>query len=105
MAVPALPADVSAGNTTSATHQNSILDHVQWWRDTRPLFKGYMWDGVVSPANDIVTATNTTMGVGNAGAFAQIGGFPTNPLINVGSFTTQGSDADPESLVVPVAGI
>lgn len=107
MAVPSIPADVSASASISSSHMNSVLDHVAWWHGNaggsgaRPLFKGQAWNGTSGAGQDIevATGTNTTFGWGNATAFY------FTPNINVASFTTQGSDADPESLVVPEAGI
>ena len=40
MAIPALPADDSDGNDWTAAKVNAIYDHIQLWRDTRPLFNG-----------------------------------------------------------------
>ncbi len=77
MAVPALPADVTDGNATSAAHQNTILDHTQWWRDTRPLFQG---SGITGTT--ISTATFTEYGHGLVSAT-----FHQTPLTNTGTFT------------------
>ncbi len=98
MAVPALPSDDSDANDWNASKVNVIYDHLQWWRDTRPVFKGEMWSDV-GAGFDIDTSTTTTFGVGEAASFK------TTPVLNIGSWTTQGSDADPESLVVPEAGV
>lgn len=101
MAVPSLPADVVTANTISSSHMNSVLDLQQWFRDTAPVFRGQGWTQVSgTDPNEIgvTTATNTTVGFGTAGSFK------ITPVINIGSWTVQGSDADPESLVVPEAG-
>ncbi len=99
MAVPALPGDDSDGNDWTAAKVNAIYDHVQWWRDTRPLFKGSGYTDNGGSQLEVSTATNTTIGFGSGGSFA------TAPEINIGSWTVQASDADPESLVVPESGI
>ena len=103
MAVPALPADDSAGNDWTAAKVNAIYDHLQWHRDTAPVFKGLAWDGTgglqSGVSGDIATSTATTLGFGTGGSF------DNTPIINVGGWTVQGSDSDPESLVVPDAGL
>ena len=102
MTVPALPATQSAGVATSA-YANNIRSLQQWHRDTAPVFKGLAWDGTsglqAGVSGDFATATSTTVGFGSAGSFEN------TPIINVGGWTVQGSDSDPESLVVPESGI
>jgi len=101
MAVPALPADDSTGNDWTAAKVNAIYDHLQWHRDTAPVFKGqaYARLGSNPDPTDVLTATSTMFGFGNAGSFEN------TPVINIGGWTVQGSDANPESLVVPESGI
>jgi len=98
MAVPALPSSETAGNVYTAAKVNTIRSLQQWHRDTAPVFKG---QGYSNGVNDVgvATATNTTVGFGQAGSFW------ATPDINVGGWTVQGSDSDPESLVVPESGI
>ena len=102
MTVPALPATQSAGVATSA-YANNIRSLQQWHRDTAPVFKGLAWDGTgglqAGVSGDIATSTATTLGFGDGGSFEN------TPVINVGGWTVQGSDSDPESLVVPESGI
>jgi hypothetical protein len=96
MAVPALPSSETAGNVYTAAKVNAIYDHLQWHRDTGPVFKGQAWKsnfGLVS------TSTTTTLGFGTGGSFEN------TPIINAGGWTVQGSDSDPESLVVPEPGL
>jgi hypothetical protein len=96
MAVPALPSSETAGNVYTAAKVNAIYDHLQWHRDTAPVFKGQAWKsnfGLVS------TSTTTTLGFGTGGSFENA------PIINVGGWTVNAADADPESLVVPESGI
>lgn len=90
---------MSSGNVWTAARVNAIYDHLQWWRDTRPVFRGQAWSNAGMSGIEISTATDTTMGFGTGGSFY------TTPEINVGSWTVQGSDSDPESLVVPESGI
>ena len=101
MAVPALPADDSAGNDWTAAKVNAIYDHLQWHRDTAPVFKGLAWDGTQGDGvpGDIATSTATTLGFGTGGSFEN------TPIINVGGWTVNAADADPESLVVPESGL
>ena len=96
MAVPALPSSETAGNVYTAAKVNTIRSLQQWHRDTAPVFKGQAWDGTL---NQVATSTTTTFGFGSAGSFEN------TPIINVGGWTVQGSDSDPESLVVPESGI
>ena len=102
MTVPALPATQSAGVATSA-YANNIRSLQQWHRDTAPVFKGLAWDGTsglqAGVSGEFATATNTTVGFGSAGSFEN------TPVINVGGWTVNAADADPESLVVPESGI
>lgn len=107
MAVPSIPADVSTSGSISSSHMNSVLDHVAWWHGNaggsgaRPLFKGQAWSDVGNdvPPIGASNATNTTFGFGSAGSFQ------FTPIINVGGWTVASADADPESLVVPEAGV
>jgi len=48
---------------------------------------------------DIATSTATTLGFGTGGSFEN------TPIINVGGWTVNAADADPESLVVPESGL
>lgn len=104
MAVPSVPSDDSDGNDWTASKVNVIYDHLGWHMTSAPLFLGIGYTGVgVAPTGftggmDVTTATNTTVGFGTGGTFAN------TPNINVGSWTVQGSDSDPESLVVPESG-
>lgn len=99
MTVPALPSDDSAGQIWTAAKVNAIYDHLQWWRDTRPVFKGAAFGVDGSKPESVPNNALTTFGFGAAGSFN------TTPLINVGSFTVDGAEADPEPLHVPETGI
>ena len=105
MAVPSLPTALNAGDVVSNAWVDSVRENLAWFRDDRPVFKGYGWDGVASPANEIATATTTAQSFGNAGSFAQITGLGTNPYINVGGWTVYAADPNPEALLVPETGI
>ena len=96
MAVPALPSSETAGNVYTAAKVNTIRSLQQWHRDTAPVFKGQAWK---SNFNLVLTSTTTTLGFGSAGSFEN------TPVINVGGWTVNAADADPESLVVPESGI
>lgn len=98
MAVPSVPADVSAGGSLSPTHMNELLDVAAWLQDGAPTFKGQAQSNSGTSLIDIATGTSTTMGFGNAGSFE------FTPIINVGSWTVNAADSDPESLLVPEAG-
>ena len=97
MTIPALPSDTSAGSTWTAAEVNAIYDLLALFRDGRPIFKG----GAIAagPTTNVLTSTATTFGFGVASAFS------FTPVINVGGWTTKAADSDPESLVVPEAGI
>lgn len=97
MAVPTLPSDKSAGNDWDETDTNLIYDHLQWWRDTRPLFKGAG-----------VTVTNLASGTEREFGFGTSSGtFATTPAINVGSWSvaTTTNTASEYNVEVPEAGI
>ena len=95
MTVPALPATQSPGVATSA-YANDIRSLQQWHRDTAPVFKGVAW---TFNSSLVLTSTATTLGFGDGGSFRNA------PDINVGGWTVNAADADPESLVVPDAGL
>ena len=95
MAIPALPSDDSDANDWNAAKVNAISDHLQLWRDTRPLFKGVAVSGTVA------TSTFVDWGHGTSSAT-----FQTAPITNVGSFAVS-SDANPDgryNVEVPEAG-
>ena len=97
MAVPALPSDDSDGNDWTAAKVNAIYDHVQWWRDTRPLFKG---QGTTTAG--VAHATLFEVGMGSVS-----GTFEATPTTNVGGWTVSTSaNGDGEyNIEVPEAGI
>ena len=100
MAEPAMPADVSASDTPSSTHQNSILDHLDWWMNSRPLFRG-----VAAPhTGGAGVATSTFEEIGHG---VLTTAFATTPITNTGAFTVAAS-ANPSGLdfnvEVPDAG-
>ena len=96
MAIPALPADDSAGNTWTAAKVNAVYDLLQLFRDTRPLFKGV--GQVLTPA----TATTVEFGHGAVSAT-----FDTSPTINIGGWTVAaGANGDGGyNIVIPESGI
>ncbi len=79
MAIPALPSDDSDGNDWNAAKVNAIYDHIQLWRDTRPLFKGQHG---TADAGAYATATTYELGHGTSSAT-----FLVTPLTNIGAFT------------------
>ncbi len=91
MAVPALPGDDSDSNDWNAAKVNAIYDHLQWWRDTRPLFIGRGKVGNINNATD----TDLSMSDGS-------GNFLVTPTTNVGGFAASSSNAEVE---IPEAGI
>lgn len=105
MAVPSIPADDSDGNDWNATKVNIIYDHIAWWHGNaggtgaRPYFKGRAWSASGNGNYEADDNTTMTFGFGSAGAFND------TPISNVGGWTVASADADPESLVVPEAGI
>lgn len=101
MTVPSVPADVPPGGPPSSSHMNTLLDVADFLLNTAPAFVGQAWSDVAGTSADLIgasTGTNTTFGFGEAGAFH------LTPVMNIGSWTTQASDSDPESLVVPESG-
>lgn len=99
MAVPALPAALNTGDVVSNAWVDAVRDGMEWNRDTRPIFKGEAWTEVISKTTSVLTSTTTTAGFGEAGSFGN------TPDINVGGWTVNAADGNPESLVVPEAGI
>ena len=97
MAVPTLPTAKNTNDVIDNSWVDAVRDVLEFLRDTAPIFKGESYSN--GTANqDIANATVTTFGFGSAGAFA------ITPEINIGGWTVQASDGDPESLVVPEAG-
>lgn len=101
MAIPSIPADVSAGNTTAASHMNSLLDVLAWLRNSKPLWRGQAIGAggaeMSGASEDVANDTVTTLGFGLAGSL-------TAEDYSVGTWTSASADSDPESLVVPEAG-
>ena len=96
MAVPGLPVDEITGQVWGIGKVNAVIDHLQWWRDTRPLFKGQMNTTEVDPE----TLTEIVPG-------ATASTFANTPTHNIGGWTVS---ATPNSiqgfgLVVPEDGL
>ncbi len=98
MAIPALPADDSDSNDWNASKVNVVYDHLQLWRDTRPLFKG---QAHIFLAGEL--ATSTTEEIGHGGISAT---FEVTPTTNISAFTVaSGANADGYyNIEVPEAG-
>lgn len=80
MTVPAVPSDMSAGNVWTAARVNTIYDHLEWHRDTAPLFIAQleMSNESQSAASGVTTEVEWSNGSGS---------FNITPIANIGSFT------------------
>lgn len=99
MAVPSLPTALNTNDVVNDAWVDAVYDGLEWHRDTKAIFEGEAWNGNQGAPIDVATATNTTFGFGSSGAFYN------TPDQNVGTWTTKAADSDPESLVVPTAGL
>jgi len=78
---PALPADTADGQLWSTAEANHIYDHHEWWRDTRPLFKGRADDVLISSAVLVEIGHGGQQGFTYA-ATTDVGGFVLSSTVN-----------------------
>ena len=96
MAFPALPTSPANNSGAAASWARSVRDMLEWFRDTRPLFRGT----AETPLN---LSSGTAQEIGH-GAVAST--FDNTPDTNVGTFTVaSGANGDGAfNIEVPDAG-
>ncbi len=99
MAIPSLPTALNTNDVINNSWVDAVRDVLELVRDTRPMFKGQASGYSGGGSNELLNNTTTTFGFGEGGSFMN------TPDINVGGWDVNSGDSDPESLVVPEAGI
>ncbi len=101
MAVPALPTALDTDDIVDNDQVDDIRAMLEFFRETKPYFKGRARATAASSTNEwtVASATTTVFGLGSSGSIH----YPSDAT-NIGGWTVNGVDANPESLVVPETG-
>ena len=96
MTIPPLPTALDTDDVVDNDQVDKVRALLGFLRDERPVFRGQAYYPTL---NEIPDASPQSAGFGVAGSFHY------TPAVNVGGWTVNGADSDPESLVVPETGI